>query len=109
MQTAADYKRVFDLGRRFKTDVLRINFLPNEREYSRLGLIVSRRHGKSWQRSRTKRLLRTCFRKAKYDLVVPHDIILLPSGAPASLEEYCASFAQFTRRLRATAEGGDRR
>jgi ribonuclease P protein component len=77
MQLPRDFRRVFQKGRRFGTAFLRIHFVPNHRPYSRLGLVVRRKLGKAATRNRLKRRLREVFRKHKYELDTPLDIVLV--------------------------------
>ncbi len=99
MQTSRDFRRVFEEGRRFRTESLRIRYLATDREYSRLGLVVSKRHGGAVARTRTKRRLRTCFRSIKYELPSSHDIVLLPNGPPRTQAEYAACLREFVEYL----------
>ena len=59
-----------------------------------LGLCVSKKHGKSVQRNRIKRLLREAFRRTAPDCTRPLAFVLIPRQA----EEY--SLAAFEKSLR---------
>jgi ribonuclease P protein component len=100
LQTAGDFRRVKEAGKRFNTDSLRINYLRGAKACSRLGLVVSRRHGKAASRNRIKRLLREAFRRVKHEIPSPHDIVLLPSGPAQPLEAYVESLRRFATYLR---------
>ena len=51
---------------------------PNGLEYSRLGMLVGRRHGNAVKRNRMKRLLRAAFRLHRRRLSTPCDIVIVP-------------------------------
>jgi len=87
VQTSLEFRHVKDHGRRYRTDVLRINYLATTREHSRLGLVVSKRHGNAVRRNRIKRLLRAAFRHTKHELPSSFDLVLLPSSGPRTEEE----------------------
>ena len=99
IQTSGEFERVKRHGKRYRTDCLRINYLPTDREFSRLGLVVSRRHGNAVARNRIKRLMREAFRQVKHDLPAVFDIVLLPAGEPCGLDEYAATLREFAAGL----------
>jgi ribonuclease P protein component len=78
LQTSADFKRIREQGRRLARGTLVANWLilpPNSR--SRLGVITSRKVGKSTVRSRARRLMREVFRRHQPDLATPVDLVLI--------------------------------
>tara|TARA_Y100000758_G_scaffold260960_1_gene199074 strand:- start:335 stop:733 length:399 start_codon:yes stop_codon:yes gene_type:complete len=99
IQTSNEFEKVKRYGKRHRADCLRINYLPTDREFSRLGLVVSRRHGNAVARNRIKRLMREAFRHAKNDLPGIYDIVLLPAGEPCELDEYLVTLRNFAAEL----------
>ena len=59
---SAEYQFVLQGGIRFLTEHFILFYHSNDKETNRLGLIVSRKAGKSVQRNRIKRVLREYFR-----------------------------------------------
>ena len=106
MQLPRDFRRVFRKGRRFGTPFLRIHFVPNGRPYSRLGLVVRRKLGKAVTRNRLKRRLREVFRKHKYELETPFDVVLVAERELRSYDEYREAFNGFTRDARRRTSRG---
>lgn len=99
LQTAGDYRRVFQRGRVFTTPVLRIHYLRSSRELSRMGLVVSRRRGKSTVRSLLKRRLREIFRREKGSLPGTYDLILIPRGQARDFGRFREAVVDFVRYL----------
>ena len=96
LKRSSEYKLIFGRGRCFRSKCLRIHYRRTDRELSRLGLVVSRRHGKAVQRKNLKRLLREAFRRNKRGLPFPMDVVLVPQGPPQPLAEYVAAFRTFS-------------
>ncbi len=95
MRLPREFRRAFRKGRRFGTAFLRIHFVPNDRPYSRLGLVVRRKLGKAVTRNRLKRRLREVFRKHKYELDTPLDIVLVAELEIRPYDDYQEAFHDF--------------
>lgn len=71
---------------------------PNDLPYSRLGLMVGRRHGDAVRRNRVKRLLREAFRLEDEVIPAGYDLICIPKP---TLDP---SLAEYRRAARSVAE-----
>ncbi|HLU50200.1 MAG TPA: ribonuclease P protein component [Planctomycetota bacterium] len=109
LQTATDFRRVFKHGRGLSTEAVRFVWMRSEREHSRLGLVVSRRRGKSHDRNLIKRRLREVFRRAKYELPGTYDIVAIARGKGAfDGKAYEEAFRTLVRRLERAREKASR-
>lgn len=73
-----EFQAVFKNGRFFYNEVLKIGFLKNENQDSRLGIIVSKQHGSAPKRNKIKRLLREVFRQKRLEVLLPGDVLIIP-------------------------------
>jgi len=73
-----EFERVFNEGTVFKNNEVVLYVIPNDFQYSRLGLVVSKKVGNSPRRNRAKRLLREAYRLNKHLLKTHVDIIAIP-------------------------------
>jgi ribonuclease P protein component len=95
-----EFVNLFKSGKRAGDGRLDIWALPNDLGYSRLGLIVGRRHGNAVRRNRIKRIIREAFRQARPQLPRGLDIACSPRvGAKIELPETIGSLLGVTRRL----------
>ncbi len=88
----ADFTRLFQKGKRAFSTTLTVLYRPSDK--LSMGISVGKKHGKSVQRNRIKRLLREAFRLQVPSIQGTYSIILLPKVK----EEY--SFEAFERDLR---------
>ncbi len=72
----AEFTRLFQKGKRGFSSSLTLVYRPAER--TRMGISVGKRHGKSVQRNRIKRLLREAFRLNLDKMQGSWAIILIP-------------------------------
>ena len=91
LKKQADFQRLFQKGKRAYSPSLSILYRPADK--MTMGISVGKRHGKSVQRNRIKRLLREAFRSVQGDMQENYAIVLIPKVS----EEY--SFHTFQRHL----------
>jgi ribonuclease P protein component len=73
-----EFRQVFDARKSAADHVLLVFALPNELQYCRLGLSVSKRVGNAVIRNRWKRLIREAFRKHRTEFPGHYDIVVIP-------------------------------
>lgn len=78
MITPADFKRVYGRGRRLAGELVLIVAHPRTEPGHRLGLSVSKDHGRAVRRNKIRRILREAFRLERPTLVGQYDVILIP-------------------------------
>lgn len=77
LKTAADFKRVFDAGRRMQLRWFGVIYSPNNLNTPRFGVIISKRMAKrAVTRNRIRRVIREFFRNSQHDLP-PGDYVFL--------------------------------
>lgn len=73
-----EFEKVFHEGKVFKNNTVVLYVIPNNLQYSRLGLVVSKKVGNAVRRNRAKRLLREVYRLNKRLLTSRVDMIAIP-------------------------------
>lgn len=92
LKKQADFQKLFHSGKRIFSPSLTVIY--RQSEHTVMGISVGKRHGKSVQRNRIKRLLREAFRKNLENVEGTYSFVLIPKVA----QEY--SFNTFERHLR---------
>ena len=92
LKKQADFQRLFNKGKRAFTSSLSVIYRPSEK--MTMGISVGKKHGKSVQRNRIKRLLREAFRAVQGEMKGTYSVVLVPKVS----EEY--SVKNFERQLR---------
>jgi ribonuclease P protein component len=102
LRTPADFKRVYDAGRRMAHDFFTVTSQPNELERPRLGMAVAvRAMGGAVERNRVRRLIRESFRLHQ-GLVPALDIVIgvRPTARGADAGQLRSSLERLWERLR---------
>ena len=77
----ADFKKLFSKGKRLYSPSLTVLYFPSKK--TRMGISVGKKHGKSVQRNRIKRLLREAFRSVLPEIQGAYKLILVPKVSEA--------------------------
>ncbi|MDR1492743.1 MAG: ribonuclease P protein component [Planctomycetaceae bacterium] len=100
LRKRADFDRVFARKRSAGDRMLVIYCCGGEENYSRLGLVVSRKIGKAHFRNRWKRLIREAFRLEQHLFSAPVDLVVLPrQGATPDIASIRNSFCSLLKQL----------
>ena len=91
LKKQSDFNKLFSGGRRAFSSSLTMIYAPAKQ--LRMGISVGKRHGKSVQRNRIKRLLREAFRSVREEIKGNYFIVLVPKVR----EDY--SFFTFRKHL----------
>ena len=89
LKKQADFQRLFQKGKRAFSPSLTILYRPSDK--MTMGISIGKKHGKSVQRNRIKRLMREAFRLNQDKMKGTYSFILIPKVR----EEY--SFKTFER------------
>ncbi len=100
LRHADDFARVYARKQRAGDEHLLIFADANPEGKTRIGLSVSKKHGKAVRRVRIKRLLREAYRFQQHEIGEGLDLILIPRvGSGAGLGDYQESLVRLTRKL----------
>ena len=86
-----DFQKLFNRGKRVFSPAITMLYIPSDR--TRMGIAVSKKHGKATKRNRIKRLVRAAFSCACVKLNGNFAVVLLPRVA----ESY--SYSAFLKSL----------
>lgn len=73
-----DFLHLYKEGKRYRGKYFILIYLSNELAFSRVAVVASKKLGNAVQRNKTKRWLRTLFRRNKELLAKPFDLIFIP-------------------------------
>lgn len=73
-----DFLSLYRNGKRFKGKYIVLIYLFNDIAYSRMSVVVSKKHGNAVRRNKIKRQLRTLFRRNKILLSKSIDFLIIP-------------------------------
>ena len=73
-----EFQKVFNEGKIFENDQIKIYALLNNTSHSRLGLVVGKKFGNAPRRNRFKRIFREAYRLNKNLLEHGADLVILP-------------------------------
>ena len=76
LKKQADFQRLFNKGKRAFSSSLSVVYRPSN--HMTMGISVGKKHGKSVQRNRIKRLLREAFRAVQDDMKGTYSFVLIP-------------------------------
>jgi ribonuclease P protein component len=77
LRRSEDFQTVWSIGKSWKHPLFIIWAMPNELPYSRVGIVASRKVGKSVIRNRTRRLLKEAARHIYTNINPGWDIVLV--------------------------------
>ena len=94
-----DFQKVFHRGKRLFSSSLTMIYFPAEKP--KMGISVGKKHGKSVQRNRIKRLVREAFRLQETEIKGKYLIVLIPKVS----ENY--EFSTFKKHIKWLIEKGN--
>lgn len=77
LKTNQDFKRIYQRGQSYANRLLVVYYLPNKKDYNRLGLSVSKKVGNSVVRNWVKRRIRESYRLNEGYVKKGYDMILI--------------------------------
>ena len=91
LKKQADFQKLFQKGKRVFSPSLTMLYRPAQK--MTMGISIGKKHGKSVQRNRIKRLIREAFRLTADEIQGSYAIVIIPKVS----EEY--TFATFQKHL----------
>ena len=76
LKKQSDFEKLFQKGSRAHSPSLTLVYRPSDKLY--MGISVGKRHGKSVQRNRIKRLIREAFRAVSTEIKGKYSIVIVP-------------------------------
>ena len=72
-----EFKKVLTKGKFYVGKEIQIVIQKNNLEYNLLGIAISTKSGKSFQRNRAKRIIRECYKTLENQLIIGNSIVIL--------------------------------
>lgn len=96
-----DFEMVLKEGVAFGSRYITLYARPNELNFSRIGLSVSKKVGTSVTRNRLKRLLREAMRRLLHELHLNYDFVIVArsSSVECGLDDFIQDIKRFFLRL----------
>ena len=91
LKKQAEFQKLFHKGKRAFSPSLTLVYM--KAEHTSMGISIGKKHGKSVQRNKIKRLIREAFRLTMPEMKGNYNIVIIPKVS----EEY--SFATFQKHL----------
>ena len=105
VRTTAEYQAVYSTRLYAADRHLVINGKPNTQGHSRLGVVVSRQHGKAHERNRWKRVIRDIYRRRRLALPRAFDFVVRPrKGSSCNHVELEKSLLKLSRNIAQRAQ-----
>lgn len=110
LRTPSDFRRVYGRGNRAHGKLLVVVGLARREPGHRLGVAVSKEHGRAVRRNKIKRILREAFRLERPELAGSFDLILIPRPREGRLllEEVRTELRRLVEQLRASGRPNGR-